>query len=99
MSKFNTLIAFDTAQYIEFLKWRSKTELNSTHFKMIDIQCGWDPDYDTGVYYCWNIWRLSDDAIQQYFYAKHTRTSFAWEQLQLDLDYAMCNWREGIRFP
>ena len=99
MSQCNTVIAFDTAQYIEFLKWRGKTDLDSTHYEMIDIEAGYDPDYATGTYYCWNIWQLSEQATQQYFYAKHTSTQLAWEQLELDLDYAMCNWREGIRFP
>ena len=94
-----TLIAFDTEQYIEFLEWRGSTSLDSTHCKMLDIQCGWDPDYATGTYYCWNIWQLSDDAVQQYFYDKHTSTSFAWEQLELNLDYTLCNWRGTVRFP
>ena len=99
MLKCNTLIAFDTAQYIEFLRWRGKTSLDSTHYEMIDIEAGYDPDYATGTYYCWNIWQLSEQAMQEYFYTKHTSTSFEWEQLKIDLDYAMCNWREGIRFP
>ena len=83
MAAEKTLIAFDTAQYIQFLRWRSSTDLDSTHYEMIDIQCGWDPDYATGAYYCWNIWQLSDDAVKQYFYAKHTSTQFEWEQLDL----------------
>ena len=84
MSQCNTLVAFDTAQYIEFLKWRRNTGLDSTHYEMIDIQCGWDPDYATGVYYCWNIWQLSEDAVQQYFYHTHTlQEQFGWEQLSL----------------
>lgn len=84
MSRCNTLIAFDTEQYIEFLKWRRNTELDSTHYEMIDIQCGWDPDYATGVYYCWNIWQLSDDAIQEYFHnARTLQEQFEWEQLAL----------------
>ena len=93
------LISFDTEQDIQFLKWRRNTELDDTHYKMIDLQCGWDPDYATGTYYCWNIWQLSDDAVQQYFYAKHTDTRLDWEQLTLDLDYTLCNWRSTVRFP
>ena len=99
MSRYNTLVAFDTAQYIKFLKWRDCTSLDNTHYELVDIEAGYDPDYDTGVYYCWNIWELSDDAVQQYFYAKHTSTQLAWEQLQLDLDYRLCNWRGTVRFP
>jgi len=99
MSRCNILVAFDTEQDIEFLKWRRKTKLDDTHYEMIDIQCGWDPDYATGTYYCWNIWQLSDDAVQEYFYNAHSNTQLAWEQLELDLDYRLCNWRRGIRFP
>ena len=97
-----TTVAFDTVQEIEFLKWRATTELDSTHYELVDIQAGWDPDYATGVYYCWHIWQLSEHAVQEYFHSlrvgrnnMHTYTT----QLELDLDYTLCNWPERIRFP
>jgi len=89
-------VAFNTAQDIEFLKW-----LKTTHYTadMIDVDSGWDPDYESGTYYAWFTWELDEDALEAYC---NSNTQPEWElkeQPQLDLDYTLCNISRTVRFP
>lgn len=74
------LVAFNTDQYIQFLKWRSTTTLDTT---LVDVNGG----YHNNTYHAWFVWELCEDAIQDYFFTAHTvEPSFAWEQLELELE-------------
>jgi len=86
-------VAFNTEQDIEFLKWLKTTQHRAD---MIDVDCGWDPDYATGVYYAWFTWELEEAVLEEYM---HSDAQPAWEQLTLDLDTTLCNIPSTVRFP
>jgi len=90
-------VAFNTAQDIEFLKWLKTVDYAAD---MTHIDAGYDPDYATGTYYAWFTWELEEHALEAYCNSStHTSTQFAWEQLDLDLDYTLCNISRTVRFP
>ena len=90
------LVAFNTEQDIQFLAWLKTTQYTA---RMIDVDCGWDPDYATGVYYAWFTWELDDAVLEAYC---NSSTQPQWElkeQLTLELDYTLCNIPRTVRFP
>ena len=60
-----TVVAFNTAQDIEFLKWLKTTDYEAD---MIHLDAGYDPDYETGVYYAWFTWELEEAALEEYIH-------------------------------
>jgi len=75
-------VAFNTEQDIEFLKWLKTTKHTAN---MIHVDCGWDPNYESGTYYAWFTWELDELALEEYV---HTSPQPQWElkeQLTLDL--------------
>jgi len=86
-------VAFNTAQDIEFLKWLKNTD-HTAH--MLDVDCGWDPDYATGVYYAWFVWEMEEAVLEEYM---NGEAQPEWEQLDLELDTTLCNISRTVRFP
>jgi len=73
-------VAFNTQQDIEFLKWLKNTDHTAT---MLDVDCGWDPDYETGRYYAWFVWELEETVLEEY---THSEAQPDWEQLTLEFE-------------
>ena len=86
-------IAFNTEQDIQFLRWLKTTNHTAT---MINVDAGWTPDYETGVYYAWFTWELDEHVLEEYVHSIPHRVP---EQLTLDLDYTLCNISRTVRFP
>ena len=53
------LVAFNTDQDLYFMR-----HYRTADCKLVDVHCGWDPDYETGVYYAWFIWDCADTVLE-----------------------------------
>jgi len=53
------LVAFNDSQYSQFLK-----HYRTAQCTLVDVDCGWDPDYATGTYYAWFTWDCAEAVLE-----------------------------------
>jgi len=71
------LVAFNTEQDIYFMR-----HYRTPHCVLVDVDCGWDPDYDSGVYYAWFVWDCAEVVLDRLAAGPITHTVLC-EQLEL----------------